>query len=126
VRSRQAAGYHDPLPLYPCYTCPAYLVPFHPKRVPHFFNRRAVVGGGLAGLRAALPVDPRLSVVVIASRRFGSPISNYAQGRLAAVMDATTAVKKNHVADTLEAGGAALRSGGGRARGGRGACGSAS
>ena len=32
---------------------PRYLVPFHPKRVPHFFTDVLVIGGGLAGLRAA-------------------------------------------------------------------------
>ncbi len=45
---------------------PRYLVPFHPKRVPHFFTDVLVIGGGLAGLRAALAVDPKLSVLVIA------------------------------------------------------------
>ena len=40
---------------------PRYLVPFHPKRVPHHFTDVLVIGGGLAGLRAALAVDPRLA-----------------------------------------------------------------
>ena len=43
---------------------PRYLVPFHPKHVPHFFTDVLVVGSGLAGLRAALAVEPGLSVVV--------------------------------------------------------------
>ena len=33
-----------------------YLVPFHPKRHPHFFTDILVIGGGLAGLRTALAV----------------------------------------------------------------------
>ena len=37
---------------------PRYLTPFHPKQVPHFFTDVLIVGGGLAGLRAALAVDP--------------------------------------------------------------------
>ena len=36
---------------------PRYLSPFHPKRVPHFFTDVMIIGGGLAGLRAALEVD---------------------------------------------------------------------
>jgi L-aspartate oxidase len=31
---------------------PRYLVPFHPKRIPHHFVDVLVVGGGIAGLRA--------------------------------------------------------------------------
>jgi L-aspartate oxidase len=42
-----------------------YLVPFHPKRLPHFFADVLIIGGGLAGLRAANAVDPRLSVLII-------------------------------------------------------------
>ena len=37
---------------------PRYLVPFDPKRVPHYFTDVLIIGGGLAGLRAALAVDP--------------------------------------------------------------------
>ncbi len=36
-----------------------YLVPFHPKSVPHFFTDVLIIGSGLAGLRAALAVDHR-------------------------------------------------------------------
>jgi L-aspartate oxidase len=84
---------------------PRYLVPFHPKHVPHFFADVLVIGGGLAGLRAALAVDPKLSVVVIAKQGIQESNSNYAQGGVAAVMDPEDRVE-NHVADTLEAGGA--------------------
>ena len=42
-----------------------YLTSFHPKQVPHFFTDILVVGSGLAGLRAALGVDPKLSVLVV-------------------------------------------------------------
>ncbi len=85
-------------------TVPRYLVPFHPKRVPHFFTDVLVIGGGLAGLRAAMAVDPKLSVVVIAKQGIEESNSNYAQGGVAAVMDADDRVE-DHVADTLEAGG---------------------
>jgi L-aspartate oxidase len=32
---------------------PRYLVPFHPKRIPHHFADVLVIGGGIAGLRTA-------------------------------------------------------------------------
>src|SRR6266436_637670 len=44
---------------------PRYLVPFHPRELPHFFTDVLVIDGGLAGLRAANAVDPRLSVLVV-------------------------------------------------------------
>ena len=44
---------------------PRYLVAFGPQRVPHCFTDVLILGGGLAGLRAALAVDPRLSVTVV-------------------------------------------------------------
>ncbi|HEY2762106.1 MAG TPA: FAD-binding protein, partial [Pirellulales bacterium] len=37
-----------------------YLAAFHPKRVPHHFADVLIIGGGLAGLRAANAIDPRL------------------------------------------------------------------
>jgi L-aspartate oxidase len=83
---------------------PRYLVPFHPKHVPHFFTDVLVIGGGLAGSRAALAVDPKLSVVVIAKQDIEESNSNYAQGGVAAVIDPADRVA-DHVADTLEAGG---------------------
>jgi L-aspartate oxidase len=44
---------------------PRYLVPFHPKRIPHHFVDVLIIGGGIAGLRAAMEIDPRLSLLVI-------------------------------------------------------------
>ena len=48
----------------PC-DVPRYLVPFHPKRIPHVFADVLIIGGGIAGLRAAMEIDP---VVVTATR----------------------------------------------------------
>lgn len=83
---------------------PRYLVPFHPKRVPHFFTDVLVVGGGLAGFRAALGVDPRLSTLVITKSDLEQSNSVYAQGGIAAVM-APEDRFEDHVSDTLTAGG---------------------
>jgi len=83
---------------------PRYLVPFHPRRVPHFSTAVLVIGGGVAGLRAALAVDPKLSVLVVAKQGIAESNSTYAQGGVAAVMDPADRFE-NHVADTIEAGG---------------------
>ena len=83
---------------------PRYLVPFNPKRVPHHFTDVLIIGGGLAGLRAALAVDPRLNVLVVAKDRLTQSNSQYAQGGIAGVLDPEDRFE-NHVADTLTAGG---------------------
>jgi len=83
---------------------PRYLVPFHPKRIPHFFTDVLIIGGGLAGLRAALNVDPRLSVLLITKDGLHESNSAYAQGGIAAVL-APDDRFEDHVADTIRAGG---------------------
>jgi L-aspartate oxidase len=85
-------------------TAPRYLAPFHPKRVPHHFTDLLIIGGGLAGLRAALAADPRLSVLVITKDSLLQSNSSYAQGGIAGVLDPEDRFE-NHVADTLAAGG---------------------
>jgi L-aspartate oxidase len=82
---------------------PRYLVAFGPKRVPHCFTDVLILGGGLAGLRAALAVDPRLSVTVITKDDLRSSSSQWAQGGIAGVVDPEDRFD-NHVADTLVAG----------------------
>ena len=62
---------------------PRYLVSFGPKRVPHCFTDVLILGGGLAGLRAALAVDPRLSLTVVTKDDLQGSSSQWAQGRVA-------------------------------------------
>lgn len=76
---------------------------FHPKRVPHSFADVLVIGGGIAGLRAALAVDPGLSVVVVTKDELAQSNSAYAQGGIAGVLDPLDDFA-NHVADTIAAG----------------------
>jgi L-aspartate oxidase len=83
---------------------PRYLVAFGPKRVPHCFTDVLILGGGLAGLRAALAVDRRLSVTVVSKDDLRSSSSQWAQGGIAGVVDPEDRFD-NHVADTLTAGG---------------------
>ena len=82
---------------------PRYLVSFGPKRVPHCFTDILILGGGLAGLRAALAVDPGLAVTVVTKDDLQGSSSQWAQGGIAGVVDPEDRFD-NHVADTLTAG----------------------
>jgi len=82
---------------------PRYLVPFHPKRVPHRFADVLVIGGGLAGLRAALAVPADQSVLVVTKGGLRQSNSNYAQGGIAGVIDPEDRFE-NHIEDTLSVG----------------------
>jgi L-aspartate oxidase len=83
---------------------PRYLVPFHPKEMPHFFTDVLIIGGGLAGLRAAIAVDPAQTALVVTKDRLDESNSAYAQGGIAGVMNPEDRFE-NHVTDTLTAGG---------------------
>jgi len=84
---------------------PRYLVPFHWKQTPHFFTDVLVVGGGMAGLWAALAVEPKLSVVVAAKAELEQCNSAFAQGGMAAAVGPDDDFQQ-HLADTLQTGGA--------------------
>jgi L-aspartate oxidase len=83
---------------------PRYLAAFHPRELPHFFTDVLIIGGGLAGLRAANAVDPRLNVLVVTKDAIQQSNSTYAQGGIAGVMDPDDRFEE-HVNDTLIAGG---------------------
>ena len=83
---------------------PRYLLPFDSKRAIHRFTDVLVIGGGLAGLRAANAVEPNQTVLVVTKDRLRESNSNYAQGGIAGVLDPDDCFE-SHVADTLTAGG---------------------
>lgn len=85
------------------HSVPRYLVPFHPKRIPHHFVDILVIGGGIAGLRAAMEIDPRLSMLVITKDTMEQSNSAYAQGGIAGVIDPEDRFE-DHVTDTMVAG----------------------
>src|SRR5919205_2357687 len=80
-----------------------YLVPFGPKRTPHLFTDVLVIGGGIAGLRAALAVPPQMQVLVVTKDRLQQSNSAYAQGGIAAVRSPEDTFE-DHIEDTLTAG----------------------
>ncbi len=81
-----------------------YLVPFHPKQVPHFFTDVLIIGGGLAGYRAALAIDSDLSALLVTKSTRWESNTSYAQGGIAGVLSPEDRFE-DHVADTIEAGG---------------------
>lgn len=82
---------------------PRYLIAFHPKQLPHYFVDVLIVGGGLAGLRAAIEIDPALRTLVVTKDELEQSSSNYAQGGIASVV-APEDRFEDHIADTLTAG----------------------
>jgi L-aspartate oxidase len=83
---------------------PRYLVPFRPRELPHFFTDVLIIGGGLAGLRAANAIDRKLNALVVTKDAIQQSNSSYAQGGIAGVMDPDDRFEE-HVNDTLIAGG---------------------
>src|SRR5262245_55261624 len=80
-----------------------YLVRFAPKHTRHLFTDVLVIGGGIAGLRAALAVPPPLKVLVITKDRVQLSNSAWAQGGIAAVRSPEDRFE-DHIQDTLTAG----------------------
>jgi L-aspartate oxidase len=84
-----------------------YLVRFDPKRIPHYYTDVLVIGGGIAGTRAALAVDPSLQrgldVVVVTKDVLSQSNSAWAQGGIAGVLDPLDDIA-SHAADTIAAG----------------------
>jgi L-aspartate oxidase len=80
-----------------------YLVRFGPKRAQHRFTDFLIIGGGIAGLRAALAVPPDMQALVVTKDRLQHSNSTYAQGGIAAVRSAEDRFE-DHIQDTLNAG----------------------
>ncbi len=80
-----------------------YLVGFDPRDLPHHFTDVLVIGGGVAGLRAALGIGDSLRVLVVTKDGVRESNSTYAQGGIAGVLDPEDHFE-DHIADTLSAG----------------------
>jgi len=80
-----------------------HLVAFDPRDLPHHFTDVLIIGGGLAGLRAALGVAEPLRALVVTKDEVRESNSAYAQGGIAGVLDPEDHFE-DHIADTLAAG----------------------
>src|SRR2546423_11325719 len=84
-----------------------YLIPFKAARLPQQFTDVLVIGGGVAGLRAALAAaDGGAEVLVLTKDTIDQSNTWYAQGGIAAVLQPADSYE-SHVDDT-EKGGAGL------------------
>lgn len=80
-----------------------YLTSFDLRELPHHFTDVLVIGGGLAGLRAALGVPAPYRALVVTKDEVRESNSTYAQGGIAGVLDPEDRFE-DHIADTLAAG----------------------
>ncbi len=80
-----------------------YLARFSPKRMPHVFTDVLVIGGGIAGIRAALEIDPSLQTIIVSKDELDVSNSAWAQGGIAGVLDPLDDIA-SHAADTIAAG----------------------
>ncbi len=80
-----------------------YLTAFDPQDLPHHFADVLVIGGGVAGLRAALGIPEPFRCLVVTKDEVRESNSTYAQGGIAGVLDPEDHFE-DHIADTLAAG----------------------
>lgn len=80
-----------------------YLIPFRSSLLPQIFTDTLVLGGGVAGLRAAIEAGKHGDVIVLAKGDFRHTNTAWAQGGVAAVLGPDDS-PESHVQDTLTAG----------------------
>ncbi len=80
-----------------------YLISFEAHRLPHIFADVLVIGGGAAGMRAAIESAKYGKTLLLAKELPAQSNSAHAQGGIAAVLDAADS-HDAHLADTLAAG----------------------
>ena len=78
-----------------------YLLPFKTKRLPQIHTDVLVIGGGVAGLRAAAAAaGEAMDVLVVSKHQLSESNTYYAQGGIASVMQADDSFQ-SHIEDTL-------------------------
>lgn len=89
--------------MHPLFDNRRYLIPFRSILLPQIFTETLVIGGGAAGISAALAAAEHGDVILLSKGRLDASNTAWAQGGIAAVLDAADSVE-SHLADTLEAG----------------------
>ena len=83
-----------------------YLVPFKASRLPQQFTDVLIIGGGVAGLRAAIAASETAEVLLLTKDTIDQSNTWYAQGGIAAVLQPADSIE-SHINDT-KIGGAGL------------------
>ena len=83
--------------------CPRYIADFDLSRIPQIQTDFLVIGGGAAGLRAAIETSKYGRTLVVTKDRLGESNTMNAQGGIAVAINAGDQVAF-HVEDTLNAG----------------------
>src|SRR5438874_3404753 len=83
-----------------------YLVPFKASRLPQQFTDVLIIGGGVAGLRAAIAASQGAEVLLLTKDTIDQSNTWYAQGGIAAVLQPADSIE-SHINDT-KIGGAGL------------------
>ncbi len=97
--------------MHPFFEQRRYLIPFRSTLLPQIFTDTLVIGGGVAGLRAAIEAARRDSgsdhspcdVILLSKSGFDATNTAWAQGGVAAVLGGDDSFE-SHIADTVEAG----------------------
>lgn len=94
--------------MHPLFEQRRYLIPFRSSLLPQIFTDTLVIGGGVAGMRAAIeaarPVNGQPGDVILLSKSpFDSTNTAWAQGGIAGVLEADDSFA-SHESDTIEAG----------------------
>lgn len=83
-----------------------YLIPFKAARLPQQFADVLIIGGGVAGLRAAIAASESADVLLLTKDTIAQSNTWYAQGGIAAVLQPADSIE-SHINDT-KIGGAGL------------------
>src|SRR3954463_9240397 len=83
-----------------------YLIPFKASRLPQQFTDVLIIGGGVAGFRAAIAASGSSDVLLLAQDTIDQSNTWYAQGGIAAVLQPADSIE-SHIHDT-KVGGAGL------------------
>ncbi|USN99077.1 MAG: L-aspartate oxidase [Phycisphaeraceae bacterium] len=94
--------------MHPLFDKRRYLIPFRSSLLPQIFTDTLVIGGGVAGLRAAIEAAASIKgapgdVILLSKSAFDATNTAWAQGGIAAVLRDDDSFE-SHAADTIEAG----------------------